>query len=213
VIVSPVTYSQEEELQIINKKSDANFKSTSWSDADLDDIKQTIKTHYHRVQNSVCPYCQQKLNTVHGRNWDIEHIVPRSHEKNFMFEPLNLCMSCLDCNKEKSNKKITSSGAKKKYPTDTSLYFIVHPHFDDYDEHILKVKVGFFYVPKKAKGRKTIEVCGLNRFYKFAGFNEDVNNDNRIATLADLLLKTSDREYKNELRTEIAALAIQGAAQ
>ena len=54
-----------------------------------------------------------------------------------MFEPKNLCVSCIDCNLEKKDKKVTISKAKKKLPNNSSDYLIVHPHFDTYNDKIV----------------------------------------------------------------------------
>lgn len=208
--LAPVKYSKNELEIIKNKLSHEGFNYESWSDDDLQPIKERIKNHYHSIQNTICPYCKQKLNSTHGRVWDIEHIIPRSHAPNFMFEPKNLCMSCVDCNSEKSNKKITTSKAQHKYPTDKEQFLIVHPHFDDYDENIIILETGLFYYPLKPKGRKTIEVCGLDRFYKFAGFGDSGNIFEKIQILSERASSVSDLKIKEGILSQIAAIAMKG---
>lgn len=210
-MLSSVAFSAEEQLQIKTKVSSNIFCSDSWSDDDIDNLKSKIKTHYLAEQKNTCPYCKQKINSNHGRYWDIEHIIPRSYAPSFMFEPLNLCMSCVDCNTAKSDKKITSSKAVKTYPCSSSSFFIIHPHFDDYHENILVIKEGFYYVALKKKGEKTIEICKLNRFYDFAEFGPSVQDDDRIFTLSEQLKITQDESQKRVIRKAIAELAIRGA--
>ncbi|YBB45205.1 hypothetical protein ACCQ68_19190 [Klebsiella pneumoniae] len=67
---------------------------------------------------------------------------------------------------------------------------IVHPHFDDYDEHIKVIEVAGYYIPRTDKGRKTIEKCGLLRFaYKYANYGgTSQENKETILTLANCLL-------------------------
>ncbi|MGR2956860.1 HNH endonuclease domain-containing protein [Vibrio vulnificus] len=209
-MLEPIKYSKEDIKTISGKLNEESFTHTSWGDEDLSLIKESIKTHYHSVQQGTCPYCQRKINSLHGRNWDIEHIIPRSTVPNFMFEPHNLCMSCVECNSEKSNKLVTSSKAKKKYPSDSNQFFIIHPHFDVYEEHLLVIEAGLFYYPLKAKGRKTIEVCGLNRFYTFAGFGGNVDVFTMIQALTTAASSVDDEKVREEILAQITALAING---
>ncbi|MFB2653627.1 HNH endonuclease [Shewanella seohaensis] len=210
-MLNSIDYTEQEIKQIKEKVNSGDFNSDSWSDDDIKNIKDKIKDFYLKEQKNICPYCRQKINSNHGRNWDIEHIIPRSTEPNFMFEPLNLCMSCVDCNSAKSHKKISKSKAKKLYPKKSSGFLIIHPHFDDYSEHILVVKEGFYYVALKKKGEKTIEVCKLNRFYEFSDFGPSVQDDDRIFLLSEQLQKTDNEILKKEIRKNIAELAIKGA--
>ncbi|RWX57204.1 HNH endonuclease [Photobacterium chitinilyticum] len=210
-MLNRVEFTDEENKQIRNKISDSNYSSESWSDDDIANIKVKIKGHYLSEQKNTCPYCRQKIKSNHGRYWDIEHIIPRSSVPNFMFEPLNLCMSCVDCNSAKSDKKVTSSRAKQKYPKNCSCYLIIHPHFDEYYDNILVIKEGFYYVALKKKGEKTIEVCKLNRFYEFSEFGASVQDDDRIFLLSEQLKKVESEVLKKEIRRNIAELAIRGA--
>lgn len=188
------------------------FCGNSWSDDDIKNLKETIKEHYLTVQKTTCPYCKRNLQSRHGRHWDIEHIIPRSAVANFMFEPLNLCMACVDCNGAKTDKKVTKSSAKKRYPKQSSNFLIIHPHLDKYEEHIIIIKPGFYYVAKKEKGAKTIETCSLNRFYEFSNFGSEVGDDDRIFLLSEQLKNAELEETKIAIRKEIAALAIKGSA-
>lgn len=209
MINNPVSFDENEIKIIESKKESSLFKSESWSDDDLKDLKTKIKSYYIKIQNNECPYCKQIIRSVHGRSWDIEHIISRFQEKNFMFEPENLCVSCVDCNSRKSNKKSTSSNAKVRLPKNSKDYLIIHPHYDNYKDFILVIKAGFYYVALEKKGEKTIEVCGLNRFYEFADYNNDVADDNRIFLLAEELSKTIDTTKKNTILKELAYLTIQ----
>ncbi|MCS0024059.1 HNH endonuclease [Vibrio antiquarius] len=209
-MLTPVVFDDSQKSTIAKKIKEPDFDHENWSDEDLEPIKETVKKHYHSIQNTVCPYCRQKLNSKHGRYWDIEHIIPRSHQPNFMFEPLNLCLSCVDCNKEKSDKKVTTSNAKNNYPKKPSQYLIVHPHFDNYDDYLIAVKPGLFYYPLESKGRKTIEVCGLNRFYEFAGFGESEDVFTKINRLTELAKSESCENIRQEILGKITALALEG---
>ncbi|WP_445946936.1 HNH endonuclease [Shewanella sp.] len=202
----------DDEINLIGKKlNSAGFTSESWSDDDIVRLKKKIKNHYLTEQKNICPYCKQKINSNHGRYWDIEHIIPRSITPEFMFEPLNLCMSCVDCNSGKTNNKVTNSKAKKKYPIKSTDYIIIHPHFDDYEKHIIVIKEGFYYVARQKKGEKTIAICKLNRFYEFSDFGSCVQDDDRIFMLSEQLRREGSEDLKKIIRREIAELAIKGS--
>lgn len=209
--MKPIVYNNLTNQQLATKMTAADFSSQSWSDDDLVNIKKFIKEHYLNEQLTTCPYCKRNLQTKHGRSWDIEHIISRSSAVLFMFEPLNLCMSCVDCNSAKSDKPVTRSKAKSRYPTRSDLFFIVHPHFDNYEEFLIPLKPGFFYISLSEKGSKTIEICNLNRFYETAGFGANDANDEEIFLLSDAIQKADNEQTKINLRRRLAVLAIQGS--
>jgi len=212
-MLTPICYTIEENNLIKSKLTEQSFNHNSWADDDFLPIKESIKKHYHKIQNGVCPYCKLQLNSFHGRNWDIEHIIPRSHGPNFMFEPLNLCMSCVGCNSEKSNKVVTDSKAKVTYPIKPSQYRIIHPHFDNYEEHLLVIEAGLFYYPLKPKGRKTVEVCGLTRFYEFAGFGSNAEVFIKIQSLAAAAEAVDSENIKEDILAQISVIALRGVIQ
>lgn len=198
-------------IEFINlKKQLLSFNHSNWEDEDIVEIKKQIKAHYINEQNNTCPYCQQIIKSENGRLWDIEHIIPRVEAPNFMFEPHNLCVCCPECNNAKSDKRITISQAKKRYPSSSSSYLIIHPHYDEYSDHILVIKAGLYYFPRGNKGEKTIEICKLNRFHKYAGFGEDSDNDDLIFTLSEALKESDNAATQKKLRIKIAELAISG---
>ena len=210
MIRNPVVFTQEQLEVIENIKGQDNFNSDSWTCEDVKFLRPTIRQHYAKEQNTVCPYCRMQLNTNKGRAWDVEHIIPRSLGENFMFEPLNLCVACVECNSAKSNKKVTKSKALIKYPR--KGYTIVHPHFDDYQQHIVIVRVGLFYFPKSSKGEKTIYICELNRFYSYANFDDNLDDlDDLIVVLASSLRETENEKTKTKIREQIRELTLRQA--
>ena len=125
-------------------------------------LRKAVKTFGIKSQGNTCCYCKETNNSNNHKVWEVDHILPLSDYAQFAFDPLNLAVSCPDCNTEKSNKKVSNTKAKKKVPAKSAAYFIVHPHLDTYDQHIKKS--GILFAPKSKKGRKTIEICGLLRF-------------------------------------------------
>lgn len=202
----------ESELSLISKKLSApEFSHNSWSDCDLNDLRKKIKEYLFSHQNQRCAYCKQEVKSSNGLIWAIDHIIPKEAAPQFMFYEKNLCLACHECNNAKSNKTITKSKAKRIYPSKSSAFTIIHPYFDKYNENILIVKEGFYYVALKPKGETTIMTCRLNRFYEFAGFGSSLDDDERIYMLSQHLWSSNNESLKNSLRKEIAALAIKGS--
>ncbi len=199
------------ELELIDKVlKKQNFSHKSWEDDEIKELRDRIKKHYIVKQEYTCPYCRQINKTLNGRVWDIEHIISRISEPNFMFEPKNLCVSCIDCNLEKKDKKVTISKAKKKLPNNSSDYLIVHPHFDTYNDKIVVIEPGSYYIAKKDsdKGKTTIEICGLNRFYKFSNYDNSIDITSKINSLSKRLSNCKDELEKNEILKEITKLSL-----
>lgn len=210
MIQNPVVFSASDLSLISQKLASPSFSKDTWSDEDLISLKEKIKNHYVAEQNNTCPYCQQILRSSHGRVWDTEHIIPRSYAEKFMFEAKNLCACCIDCNSAKSHKRVTNSKAKVRLPLRPQDYFIIHPHLDNYHQYILVIKAGFYYVALEEKGKNTIEVCELNRFYEFANYDSSLSGDDRILMLAEALGREADVMQKQQIRNEITFLSIQG---
>lgn len=170
--MKPYELSEEELLIIDSVKGNALSPQEKWDDCRVTIMKSKIKKHYIAEQNNTCAYCQVNLHTTHGMVWDTEHIVDKDSSPQWMFEPLNLCVSCKDCNGAKGTRTSTKGNTYKSFPRKSSNYRIIHPHFDDYDEHIKVAVPGAVYLYQTEKGRNTIEVCGLLRYHKAGGRNK-----------------------------------------
>lgn len=211
MITKPVSFNYSEIELIEKKKSSSNFGVKTWEDEDLSSLRTKIKRHYSDsdVQGTICPYCKCEFHSENGRLWDVEHIIARDNVYEFTFEPLNLCNACPACNSSKSNTRVTTSQAKKNYPKKSESYFIVHPHFDRYEDYIYCVKPGEFYFPVPQpihvhknihdKGRKTIEICGLNRFSQKAGYNKDFDPYSQVMSQISLARESSNEGEKKDL--------------
>ncbi|PQK74415.1 HNH endonuclease [Pantoea ananatis] len=179
------------------KKLTDDEKEKFWEitgNTELDNLKKYIKDFYLRAQGFECPYCKQEIKVKHNGAWDTEHIIPRDTHPNYMFEPMNLCVSCKDCNGEKSNKKVLKSRATIHLPKKSESYLIVHPHIDEFDKHIAIIDSATYFLPKTDKGRKTIEICGLLRFvYNYSDYgNVELAIKQGILKFTQALLETSD---------------------
>lgn len=161
---STISFSEEQQCAIEEilqaRADDPNLDVWGCDAAGL--LRKAVKKFGIESQANTCCYCKETNNSQNHKIWEVDHILPLSDYAQFAFTPLNLAVSCPDCNTEKSNKKVSNTKAKKKVPDKSAAYFIVHPHLDTYDQHIKKS--GVLFAPKSKKGRKTIEICGLLRF-------------------------------------------------
>lgn len=146
----------------------SNPTKNGWTASSNKNLKKDIKNHYSIVQDDFCAYCRMRVR-FDGYGEPIEHIVPKSIMVKWMFHPKNLCLSCYGCNTKKSDKNtlinhLSQIDNFKNYPTTTTDFNIVHPHFDVFSNHI--VEDNLIYKPKNdsQKGRNTIDFCQLNRF-------------------------------------------------
>ena len=172
LINRPVEYSVQSAEIIAEKKASVEFQHERWSDADLEGVRREIRNHYRNEQRLMCAYCRAPVSSRSAAGAPIEHIVSKSSNLNFMFEPRNLCVVCPDCNEYKSKREVlvepvTKSKNIYNYPDSSDSFRIVHPHYDDFDDHIMQAHR--LYVECSDKGGYTIYVCNLNRFYKKFG--------------------------------------------
>lgn len=146
---------------------DHNF----WSQkvTELAPLRLNLRTHYLDEQNNRCCYCKMLKQEKHDSTWDVEHIVPKALFPPFLFEKLNLSLSCKECNDEKSNKPVFSNTSYKyrEYPTESDKYSIIHPHLDKYSEH-MSIRMSpnglIMHVPLTEKGVTVFHHCKLVRF-------------------------------------------------
>ncbi|ASV37402.1 HNH endonuclease [Pseudomonas sp. NS1(2017)] len=190
IINDPVVLSGEA-LAIINEKiQQSGFSHKNWGDADLQSVRCEIRDYYREIQRLVCVYCQGPVAARSAVGAAVEHIVPKSQYLNFMFEPKNLCVVCPDCNEYKSKKEVFDPvmvAPRVNYPTVSKAFKIVHPHFDEYDDHIMRHNR--VYVDCSDKGGYTIYICNLNRFFRKFGRCDEFVNDVALVQQSELFFE------------------------
>ena len=162
-LIDPVRFSNEEQSYI-----DTTLKplgKDGWTDNGdkTNSIKHHISKHTIIAQRGRCAYCEAVL--AKG-DVEIEHIAPRKHYGMFTFEPYNLVSSCGCCNAPRNkgqNKTIADPVNAEEY--DANSFIIVHPFFDDPDNHLKYVdedSIIIDYDKCSKKGKKTVDMFHWN---------------------------------------------------
>lgn len=169
--MNPYEFSLEEKELLVAVTLKSQTGNASWDEQELKKVRESIKSYYIKNQEQTCPYCKVVQQSTNHSLWDTEHIISRDEAPEYTYEPLNLCVSCKDCNIAKGSRQVTKKRGRqyKKFPNKYKNYDIVHPHFDSYYDHIKVTIPGLTYRYKTDKGRKTIEICGLLRYHKVGG--------------------------------------------
>jgi 5-methylcytosine-specific restriction endonuclease McrA len=162
--VTPVSYSAASQtiVDAYNAQSKAQKSATYWSDDAVKIVRKEIKDHYIAEQAHRCAYCHHPIYTNNNAVWDAEHVISKQRNPEFMFEPRNLAISCKDCNIAKGEQEVRNT-QKVSFPETSPEYKIVHPHFDNYEDHIRWAGPVCIAVTAD-KGSKTIAMCNLTRY-------------------------------------------------
>lgn len=144
-------------------KSIQPYNKLSWKNQtkNMLAIKKNMKINLFKNQDGKCAYCglqlEDDINYYEATYIHREHIASKSKYPNFMFEELNLVLSCVRCN----TKKMTDNTILRYHKMYTLCSFnLVHPYFDNPDLHI-SFK-GPLIRAKTSKGRKTIKTFYLH---------------------------------------------------
>lgn len=114
-------------------------KGKIWENKLLNDFKRKIKIYNRYKQNEQCCYCRKNFKGEFNMVIDIEHILPKNQYKHLMFATYNLSISCKRCNmniKKEDISFLTDIVSVNANPTDSNLYKIIHPNFDNYFTHL-----------------------------------------------------------------------------
>ncbi len=216
-IKKPVDFSKSTKKIISEQESSRGLSHNHWGIDSLLPIRKEARTHYRMEQKGICAYCKSPLSIHSASNCQVEHIVPKSLHIEFMFTPKNLCVVCADCNEIKREQEtlgeinetllpLKSGKKRKKYPSSSNAFKIVHPHFDIYDDHILIVN-GLYVDKGSKKGNFTIGACNLNRKLSIFGWDSDIINEDKLIGEMNNFIDEKDsvkrakslKKIKNEL--------------
>ena len=100
-------------------------------DNDTKDLKNRISEYTLIQQKCKCVYCEDLITG----GAQLDHVVPKQLHPEFCYEPKNLLTSCAVCNMYIKNAADTVElPVKRRY--EKNKFLIVHPYFDNPDEHI-----------------------------------------------------------------------------
>ncbi|HAS6349659.1 TPA: hypothetical protein I7241_17110 [Vibrio vulnificus] len=209
MITNKVQYSEAQSQLIGDFLSLDGFNHRFWSEENIPEeytesikaLKSHIKHHYKIAQGYTCVYCDNTNYINHGSSWHIEHIIPKETNGQLMFESENLCLSCPECNQYKGKKKVLVEGLTSSNRSQD--FIIVHPHYDEYGEHILRE--GMIYIPRNGsnKGKSTIKMCKLFRFVTL-----ELDGEIRDIDFYDLIDSTNINEENCDVEIENLSSAI-----
>lgn len=172
-------------------------ENNTWGDNIYKPIKDRIRNYYFDQQNGTCAYCRLPLNGGTD-NIEIEHIIDKNRRIDFAFEPLNLVVSCHNCNFSKSTKRVMNiCPPENNYPDNGYLFEINHGHFDDYFTNI-EFRQGSIYHALTDKGESTIKKCALDRV-KLAEQREEVEMYQNDEIISEVLELRKCGNYEEEL--------------
>jgi uncharacterized protein (TIGR02646 family) len=143
-----------------------------WTKSCFQPVKDFIKSKYYLPQNRRCAYCRKRLN-ADGYFNHIDHIIPKSHHKQWMFNPKNLTITCEVCNPLKNDHDTLTIGySKKKFPRTIAGFTIFNPHFDKW-ENCFEIEDGMFIKGRNKRGEETIKICKLHQYQFSVQFSEE----------------------------------------
>jgi 5-methylcytosine-specific restriction endonuclease McrA len=209
VINSPIKYSTESEdlIRKVKARCGGTLTPELWNSDELEPVRAEIKNYYKIEQDYRCSYCWQKILVKHSATWDTEHVVPRSRHPQFIFEPTNLCIACKDCNLAKGDVEVLVNKTRKTYPKKSDDFKIVHPHFDEHEEHI-SIHIGHIYKPKSDKGKFTIIHCNLLRFsYGHFGYDPNLASKPKLVEKITEFVSEADESRQEDLLQTILLIA------
>lgn len=214
-IKQSIEYNDSQKIQIKIKLQDIAFTHNNWDEDDLIDLRRAIREFYKKQQHGFCSYCKNPVSIQAAENCHVEHIAPKSKYRNFIFEPKNLCVICADCNKIKRDQEILAQepdtvkrgSTRRLYPRSSNAFKIVHPHFDNYDDHI-EIFGDYVYVDKTVKGGHTILYCNLNRRLHKFGWRREYVEDSSVIDMASKLLAETDPSGQRRMIEEMAKLIL-----
>lgn len=147
-----------------------------WPASKYKSFRDNLKQHYRDQQSNLCCYCKKTLG-FDLKEVEIEHVLPKSIYTQFIFESRNLALSCPACNISKGSIDVfVGKQVKSRYPVESGSFSIIHPHYDNYSEHINIVEQ-FLYAPLSEKGTETIRTCKLHRLNRVMRNANTISNE------------------------------------
>ncbi|HAV1771920.1 TPA: HNH endonuclease [Enterobacter hormaechei subsp. xiangfangensis] len=150
-----------------------------WYNTCLKSVKSHIKAHYRGVKDRCC-YCKRSLKGEFNMVIDIEHVLPQSLYKKYIFSMKNLGIACKRCNMriKGNNVDFLNLPFKNNKPFHKGNYKLIHPYLDDYSKNLKRIVleeddltfIKYTIINDSQKGKYTYD------FFKLYEFEEDQIN-------------------------------------
>lgn len=175
-------------------------------------FKAEVKKYYYWGQQCRCCYCSSYL-VPNASTYHADHIVDKATYKNFTFELNNFGVACAVCNTHKGKKNVLTDKPEDsltKLPADKDDYLIVHPHLDEWSDHLMFDGDGFIRsINSTGKGKNTIDICGIEaiNFTKLAvKFSIDARED-AYRLMCELAKKRQSKQRREAMLSLLDRLA------
>ena len=195
----PYTRTQDDDDCIALASPGGHYDKDDWKKDALDPFKKRLRDYLWPLQKRRCAYCRCVIHRNESSE-EIEHIIPKHAKPQWMYKPMNLCLSCKMCNTKKSIKTVYNLPHSQvvDFPTTSDGYKIIHPYLDQYSDHI-EIVDDILYRGITSKGRETIKLCVLNRYQLAATRAEEAikSDANHIGRYLQILLILNDQGKKD----------------
>lgn len=173
-LFDPVIYTAEEQAYVETVLKP--LKAGGWKDKKNKTLYLLGRIDRHTIiaQGGRCAYCESPLRRgAHA----IEHIAPKGIYGEFCYEPQNLVNACTSCNST-SNKGEQDTMAKPVDGNDyaANSFTIVHPYFDNPDEHLKYYDAERTVFDKPACSAKGLETIRMFNWDDICAYNQRVIN-------------------------------------
>lgn len=141
-----------------------------------DHLYGLLKQHLFDLSNNRCAYCEAKLK--HVDNGAVEHYRPKASVREdpahsgyywLAYDPTNLLPSCGLCNTSGKHTQFPVAGSRATSPQaslEDERPLLINPYKEDPLDHLKFLSTGDI-VDKTERGKKTIEICLLERLREF----------------------------------------------
>lgn len=170
-----VTFSQEEENHIQGIYATGLSGPYMWkkNDEKTRAIKHKISVFTMQNQGVRCVYCESVLRNGIA---PIEHLAPKEKHREFTFHPQNLFAACGCCNSPIiKGRKDTISSNPKFLEYENNEFSIVHPLFDNPDDHIKYLDADRIMFDLNACSQKGVDTIDFFNWKSYSAYVDRVH--------------------------------------
>lgn len=148
------------------------------------DIKEQLLNETRKK----CAYCESKM--LHITYSDIEHIKPKAHRPDLIFEWSNLTVACEACNRRYKNDYFNETAP------------LINPFIEDPEAYLYALGPLIRHIGGNNKGLRSHTIIGLNRPELIEERIERINNVSSMIDLWHAQTNEADKEmiYRQLLR-------------